>query len=384
MPPRRPPRPCSPPTSCRATSRSSWTATGAGPAPAACPSSRGTRLASRRSADSSSTPSGAASRCSRCTPSAARTGRGPTTRCRACSSLLGRAIANETDELRAQGVRVRMLGRLDELPDETRASIADALERTAGGARLQLNIAWNYAGRTELVDAFRRIAASGVSPEAVDERTISDALYTGGLPDPDLADPHRRRAAGQQLPHLAVGLRRAGLHRLPVAGLRRGGPRRRSARVRAAHPPVRPLTANAPNPRAVGAHPGAAARHRAVDRDPGHRGGARAGRAPRRARGLPAAQGGRVPVAVAVRHGARDRARPRGRVRAGRRRRAAAPRRGRRPCRGGGLRPAGPARRAGGVDCDGVRCGVRGPHRVRAPPRRRARRPCPPTPSSTC
>jgi undecaprenyl diphosphate synthase len=100
--------------------------------------------------------------------------------------LLGRAIANETDELRRQGVRVRMLGRLDELPDETRASINDALERTADGQRLQLNIAWNYAGRTELVDAFRALAASGVAPHAVDERTISDALYTGGLPDPDL------------------------------------------------------------------------------------------------------------------------------------------------------------------------------------------------------
>jgi undecaprenyl diphosphate synthase len=100
--------------------------------------------------------------------------------------LLGRAIANETDELRAQGVRVRMLGRLNELPNDTRASISDALERTADGTRLQLNIAWNYAGRTELVDAFRRLAAAGTPPDAIDERAISDALYTAGLPDPDL------------------------------------------------------------------------------------------------------------------------------------------------------------------------------------------------------
>ncbi len=100
--------------------------------------------------------------------------------------LLGKAIASETDELAAQGVRVKLLGRLDELPEETRATIEGALDRTAGGTRLQLNVAWNYAGRTELVDAFRRIAASGVAPERVDERTISAALYTGGLPDPDL------------------------------------------------------------------------------------------------------------------------------------------------------------------------------------------------------
>ncbi|HEY5629613.1 MAG TPA: polyprenyl diphosphate synthase, partial [Candidatus Limnocylindrales bacterium] len=100
--------------------------------------------------------------------------------------LLGRAIANETEELREQGVHVQVLGRLDELPDETRASIQGALARTAEGSRLHLNIAWNYAGRTELVDAVRRIVASGVAPEAVDEQTVSEALYTAGLPDPDL------------------------------------------------------------------------------------------------------------------------------------------------------------------------------------------------------
>lgn len=100
--------------------------------------------------------------------------------------LLGQAIRDETDELHAQGVRVSLLGRLDELPPETRTSIVGALERTAEGTRLQLNIAWNYAGRTEIVDALRRIVASGTAPEEIDERTVSDALYTAGLPDPDL------------------------------------------------------------------------------------------------------------------------------------------------------------------------------------------------------
>jgi undecaprenyl diphosphate synthase len=100
--------------------------------------------------------------------------------------LLEAAIRSETAELRASGVRVRLLGRLDELPPATRQSIDAALDETAGGARLQLNIAFNYAGRTELVDAFRRLAASGVDPEAIDESAISAALYTAGLPDPDL------------------------------------------------------------------------------------------------------------------------------------------------------------------------------------------------------
>jgi undecaprenyl diphosphate synthase len=101
-------------------------------------------------------------------------------------ALLEAAIRDETEELRRQGVRIRLLGRLEELPTETRASIEAALAETAGGDRLDLNIAFNYAGRTELVDAFRGLAASGIPPEAIDESAISGALYTAGLPDPDL------------------------------------------------------------------------------------------------------------------------------------------------------------------------------------------------------
>jgi undecaprenyl diphosphate synthase len=100
--------------------------------------------------------------------------------------LLEQAIRSETAELRAQGVRVRLLGRMEELPEATRRSIGEALDETAGGARLLLNVAFNYAGRTELVDAFRRLVASGIDPEDVDENAISAALYTAGLPDPDL------------------------------------------------------------------------------------------------------------------------------------------------------------------------------------------------------
>jgi undecaprenyl diphosphate synthase len=100
--------------------------------------------------------------------------------------LLEAAVRSETAELQAQGVRIRLLGRLDELPDATRASIEEALGATAGGDRLLLNVAFNYAGRTELVDAFRRLAASGLPAEGIDEAAISASLYTAGLPDPDL------------------------------------------------------------------------------------------------------------------------------------------------------------------------------------------------------
>jgi undecaprenyl diphosphate synthase len=108
--------------------------------------------------------------------------------------LLEAAIRSETEELQAQGVRVRLLGRLDELPAATRASIADALAATVKGERLLLNIAFNYAGRTEIVDAVRQLLADGVPADQIDESTINAVLYTAGLPDPDLVI----RTAGEQ------------------------------------------------------------------------------------------------------------------------------------------------------------------------------------------
>ncbi len=90
--------------------------------------------------------------------------------------LLEQAIRSETHELRAQGVQVRLLGRLDELPPDTRTSIESALAATAAGTRMLLNIAFNYAGRTELVDAVRSIVRAGLDAESIDEATVSGAL----------------------------------------------------------------------------------------------------------------------------------------------------------------------------------------------------------------
>jgi undecaprenyl diphosphate synthase len=100
--------------------------------------------------------------------------------------LLEAAIRSETEELKAQGVKVRLIGRADELPAETRRSIESALDATAEGDRLVLNVAFNYAGRTELVDAIRRIVRAGTPADEIDESTVARALYTADLPDPDL------------------------------------------------------------------------------------------------------------------------------------------------------------------------------------------------------
>ncbi len=100
--------------------------------------------------------------------------------------LLEAAIRSETPELREQGVHIRLLGRLEELPEDTRRSIEGALAATAEGTRLTLNVAFNYAGRTELVDAFRQLARRGIAPDEINEEAIAAVLYTAGQPDPDL------------------------------------------------------------------------------------------------------------------------------------------------------------------------------------------------------
>jgi undecaprenyl diphosphate synthase len=100
--------------------------------------------------------------------------------------LLEKAIRNETAELKAQGARVRVLGRVEELPPDTATSIGQALEETAAGRRLQVNIAFNYSGRTELVDAARALVARGLRPDEIDEEALAGCLYTAGQPDPDI------------------------------------------------------------------------------------------------------------------------------------------------------------------------------------------------------
>ncbi len=100
--------------------------------------------------------------------------------------LLDQAIRAETPELVRQGVRVRLLGRVEELPADLRDSIGEALAATDNGTRLTLAVAFNYAGRTELVDAVRSIVADGLGPDDIDESAIAERLYTRGMPDPDL------------------------------------------------------------------------------------------------------------------------------------------------------------------------------------------------------
>jgi undecaprenyl diphosphate synthase len=95
----------------------------------------------------------------------------------------------ELPRLMANQVRLSAIGRWESLPVRAREDLSAAIEKTSRNTGLQLNLALNYGGRAEIVDAFNRIAEQmrlrGESGP-IDERRISEALYTAGQPDPDL------------------------------------------------------------------------------------------------------------------------------------------------------------------------------------------------------
>ncbi len=104
--------------------------------------------------------------------------------------LLRRYVAKEQNELRQQGVRVRVYGDLERLAAAPRMAV-EAIERVTGrGQRLQLNLMISYGSRAEIVRAARRlaerVAAGELEVGQIDEVAFAGQLYTDGLPDPDL------------------------------------------------------------------------------------------------------------------------------------------------------------------------------------------------------
>lgn len=100
--------------------------------------------------------------------------------------ILEEVIQKEVKELNEKGVCIRHLGRLDGLSPRLQRQIQKAVELTRENSRLILNVAFNYGGRAEILDAVRGLIRDGISPEDIDEELFSRYLYTAGLPDPDL------------------------------------------------------------------------------------------------------------------------------------------------------------------------------------------------------
>jgi undecaprenyl diphosphate synthase len=89
-----------------------------------------------------------------------------------------------------QKLRFRVIGRREELPDEVLRELDENVRMSRENPGMTLCLAINYGARTELVDAMRSIAErvkrGELQPDDIDETTISDSLYTAGMPDPDL------------------------------------------------------------------------------------------------------------------------------------------------------------------------------------------------------
>ncbi len=104
--------------------------------------------------------------------------------------LLREYLRKELPVIHKNNIRLLVIGRSDQIPEAVNHDIERAMTTTAGNTGMKLVVALNYGARAELVDAFNRILDTirhnGATQTPVDEKTISDHLYTAGLPDPDL------------------------------------------------------------------------------------------------------------------------------------------------------------------------------------------------------
>jgi undecaprenyl diphosphate synthase len=105
-------------------------------------------------------------------------------------SLAFRAAYGELRKLGHEGVRVRLCGRTERLPQRTRMALEQLVSMTSANTAMTLNLAIDYGGRREIGDAVRELArevrAGLRDADSIDERAVESRLYTAGLPDPDL------------------------------------------------------------------------------------------------------------------------------------------------------------------------------------------------------
>src|SRR5512134_2178935 len=110
----------------------------------------------------------------------------PAEEVRGLMSILEQVIERELKELHEQGVRIRHVGRVEGISPRLLKKIEKAVELTKHNDTIILNVAFNYGGRQEIIDAVKRILQEGIPPDDVDDALLSRYLYTAGQPDPDL------------------------------------------------------------------------------------------------------------------------------------------------------------------------------------------------------
>ena len=101
-------------------------------------------------------------------------------------ALFAAFIDDEAAELHKAGVRILHIGYLEGLNETLQQKVRSAIELTKNNTGITAVLAFNYGGRDEIVHAIRKLIAEGKKPEEVTENTVSQALFTAGIPDPDL------------------------------------------------------------------------------------------------------------------------------------------------------------------------------------------------------
>ena len=100
--------------------------------------------------------------------------------------LLKRYLRSELNTLLDNNIRFQVIGRMEELAPDIQDELRRAIERTSGNTGMRFNIALNYGGRTEVLDAVKQAIADGIRPQDLTEESFASLLYTAGQPDPDL------------------------------------------------------------------------------------------------------------------------------------------------------------------------------------------------------
>lgn len=100
--------------------------------------------------------------------------------------LLAKTLSGELDEMHNENVKIKFLGNLSELNENIIKIVNNAEEKTKDNTGVNLNIAFNYGSRDEIVNAVKNIAKTGIDPNEITEELISKNLYTKNIPDPDL------------------------------------------------------------------------------------------------------------------------------------------------------------------------------------------------------
>ena len=100
--------------------------------------------------------------------------------------ILENVIDRELKGLNKNGVQLRHLGQLEKLKPVIRQKVRHAIDLTKNNNRLILNVAFNYGGRDEIIEAVKHMLYDNISPDDVTEELLSRYMYTSGAPDPDL------------------------------------------------------------------------------------------------------------------------------------------------------------------------------------------------------